>query len=132
MALSSFALLLGVFFYVFGFPLVFSDSQHLQWREKMLKDENALRVLGTILIALTVTTLRYHFQISPDGEGIVIAIAWLSLAKGLFMAWWPRHFMGIIARFEGFLFDSSTMQVFTGCVMVLLGALFTFLGLVLA
>jgi hypothetical protein len=132
MALSSFALLLGVFFYVYGFPLVFADSRHLEWREKILKDENALRIVGTILIALAVTTLRYHYRITPDGEGIVIVVAWISLVKGLFMAWWPRHFMRVIARFEGFLFDSSTMQVFTGCVMVLLGALFTFLGLVLA
>lgn len=132
MALSSFALILGVFFYVFGFPLVFSDSAHLEWREKILKDENALRIIGTILIALAVTTLRYHFRISPDGEGVVITIAWISLAKGLLMAWWPRHFMRMTARVEGFLFDSSTMQIFTGCVTVLLGALFTFLGLVLA
>lgn len=132
MALSSFALILGVFFYVFGFPLVFSDSAHLEWREKVLKDENALRIVGTILVALAVTTLRYHFRVTPDGEGVIIVVAWMALAKGLFIAWWPKHFMQITMRFEGFLFDSSTMQIFTGCIMVLLGALFTFLGLVLA
>jgi hypothetical protein len=83
MSLSSFALVIGVFFYVFGFPLVFSDDKHLQWRKKLLKDENMLRLLGMALLMITATTLRYHYRITPDGEGAVIVIAWVAFIKAL-------------------------------------------------
>jgi hypothetical protein len=132
MSLSSFALVIGVFCYVFGFPLVFSDDKHLQWRKKLIKDENMLRLLGTALLMISVTTLRYHWRITPDGEGAVIVIAWLAFLKSLFMAWWPARFSVIASKMDGVLLaDSSGMQMFTGFVMVLLGALFTYLGLLL-
>jgi hypothetical protein len=132
MSLSSFALVIGVFFYVFGFPLVFSDDKHLQWRKKLLKDENMLRLLGTALLMISVTTLRYHWRITADGEGAVIVIAWLTFAKSLFMAWWPAKFSAIASKMDAMLLtDESGMQMFTGFVMVLLGAMFTYLGLLL-
>ena len=132
MSLSSFALILGVFCYVFGFPLVFSDEKHMAWRRKFLKDENMLRLLAVAVISIAVTTLRRQHEISPDGEGAIVLIAWIVLLKGLFMAWWPVQFSKVREMLEDSLLDNDAMQVFTGFVMVLLGALFTYLGLVLA
>lgn len=132
MSLSSFALVIGVFFYVFGFPLVFSDDKHLQWRKKLLKDENMLRLLGTALLMISVTTLRYHYRVTPDGEGAVIVIAWIAFIKALVLAWWPAKYSVYANRMNDmFVGDSSGMQMFTGFVMVLLGAVFTYLGLLL-
>lgn len=132
MSLASFALVIGVFFYVFGFPLVFSDGTHLQWRRRLLKDENMLRLLGTALLMISVTTLRYHWRITADGEGVVIVIAWITFIKALTMAWWPSKYSAYASKMdETFLADSSGMQTFSGFVMVLLGALFTYLGLLL-
>ncbi len=131
MPLSSFALIMGVYCYIFGFPLVFTDDQHLQWRKKILKDENVLRLIGTAWVMVAVTMLRHHWKMTADAEGIVILTAWFVFCKSVFMAWWPRYFCQIAGRVEEFLFESSSVQVFVGFIVVLLGALFTFLGLVL-
>lgn len=132
MSLSSFALILGVVCYVFGFPLVFSDEKHLAWRRKFLKDENILRLVAVGVISVAVTTLKRQYQVSPDGEGAVVLIAWIVLIKGLVMAWWPATFAKYREMIEDSLLDSQAMQMFTGFVMVLLGAFFTYLGLILA
>lgn len=132
MSLSSFALIIGVYCYVFGFPLVFTDEKHLQWRKKVLRDENILRLLGTAFVMVSVTTLRYHWRLTSDGEGVVVFIAWAVFFKSMFMAWWPQYFSFVATKIEEFLFESTQVQVFIGFVSVLLGALFTFLGLVLA
>lgn len=132
MSLSSFSLILGVLFYVFGFPLIFSDEKHLTWRRKFLKDENMLRLIAVFVIAVAVTTLKRQYTISADGEGAIVLIAWIVLLKGLFMAWWPRNFGQYREMMEDSLLDSPAMQMFTGCIMVILGALFTYLGIMLA
>lgn len=132
MSLSSFSLMLGVYGYLYGFPLVFSEEQHLIWRKKMLADENILRLLGTAFIMASVTTLRYNWRITVDGEGIVITIAWLTFLKSLFMVWWPRRFALLITKVETKIFATKHMQMFVGYIVVLLGALFTYFGLVFA
>ncbi len=132
MSLVSFSLILGVFYYVFGFPLVFSDQKHLAWRRECLKDENMIRLMAVALISIAVTTLRYQHKISWDGEGIIVFFAWAMLLKGFFMAWWPARFGEVREQVEGYFLGSQGMQMFTGFVMVLLGALFTYFGLVIA
>lgn len=132
MALSSFALILGVMCYVFGFPLVFSDEKHLAWRRKFLKDENMLRLVAVVVISVAVTTLKRQWQYTPDAEGAIVIVAWIVLLKGLFMAWWPATFAQYREKMEDYLLDTQAMQMFVGFVMVLLGAFFTYLGLILA
>lgn len=132
MLLSSFSLIIGVLCYVFGLPLVFSDQKYLAWKKKFLKDENSLRLFGVVIIAVAVTTLRRQWQLSPDAEGAIVVIAWLVLAKGLFAAWWPQTFGAVAQRIDNQLLGSTGSQMFTGFVAVLAGALFTYLGLVLA
>ena len=132
MSLSAFSLVIGVFCYVFGFPLVFSDASHLEWRRKLLKDENMLRIAGTAFIALSVTTLRWNWRLTPDAEGLIVFVAWLTFLKTIFMAWWPRTFSAFAWNLEEKIFSSTTLLAFVGFVTVLLGALFTYLGLILA
>lgn len=131
MALSSFALILGVFCYVFGFPLVFCDDEHLAWREKMLKDENMLRLVGLAFTTIAAVTLKRQWQISSDGEGIIVTIVWLTLFKSLFIAWWPGRYTVFRQRAEAAFFDTPAMRMFVGFIMVLLGALFTYIGILL-
>jgi hypothetical protein len=132
MSLSSFSLVIGVLFYVFGFPFIFADDAYLNWCRKSAKDENVLRILGATFLALSVTTLKYQWRVTADGEGIIIVVAWVVLLKGIFMAWWPRRFMKVRARWENVINRNPQLQSFAGFVMVLLGALFTYFGLVLA
>ena len=131
MSLSSFSLVLGVFFYVFGFPLVFLSEKYLRWQRKILKDENAMRLIGTGLAMISSVTLRRQWRIGLDGEGFVIFVAWIVLLKSLFLAWWPSRFATLRERLEDRLTDIPALQVFVGCMMVLLGALFTYFGVVL-
>ena len=131
MSLSSFSLILGVFFYVFGFPLVFLSQKYLVWQRKMLKDENAMRLVGTAFAMIGALTLRRQWQDGADGEGFVILVAWIVLLKSVFLAWWPSKFSALRERCEDRLTDVPALQVFVGCMMVLLGALFTYLGLLL-
>jgi hypothetical protein len=131
MSLSSFSLVIGVFFYVFGFPLVFSDESFVQWCKKLIKDLNVLRMWGAVLAAIAVTTLRYQWRVTPDGSGIIVLIAWVTLVKGILIAWWPKIFSRLRARVVEYFFGSQPVQAFTGFVMVLVGALFTYLGFVI-
>ena len=131
MALSSFALILGVFCYVFGFPLVFSDDEHLAWRQRMMKDENVTRLIGMTFAVIAAVTLKRQWQISSDGEGIIVTIVWLTLGKSLLMAWWPAQFIVYRQRAEAAFFDTPAMRMFVGFIMVLLGALFTYIGILL-
>lgn len=131
MPLSSFALILGVVFYVFGFPLIFSDDKHIAWRRKFLKDDNVLRLIAVVVISVAVTTLRRQHAVTPDAEGAMVLIAWIVLIKGLVMAWWPATFGRYREMMEQSLLDTEGMQIFTGFLMVVLGAFFTYLGIVL-
>lgn len=132
MSLSSFSLVLGVFFYVFGFPLVFSDDKYVVWLKKFIKDENMLRLSSVPVVAIAVTTLRHQWAISGDGEGIIVLIVWVTLVKGLLLAWWPGQVIRMKSKIDAFMLGEQSMQMFTGFVAVLLGALFTYLGLMLA
>ncbi len=131
MSLSSFSLILGVFFYVFGFPLVFLSEKYLSWQRKILKDENAMRLVGTGFVMVAALTLRRQWHVSADAEGGVVLVAWCVLLKSIFIAWWPSQFKNIRNLFEDLLVDIPALQIFVGCLMVLLGALFTYLGLLL-
>jgi hypothetical protein len=133
MSLSSFSLVIGVLLYVFGFPLVFSDESFMEWKKKVLKDENMLRIAGAAITAMAVTTLRYQWRITQDGEGVIIAVAWMVLAKGLFVAWWPRKYAALRERwFQKLDGGEGAFIAFWGFLMVLLGAVFTYFGLLLA
>ena len=52
--------------------------------------------------------------------------------KGIVLALWPGLYVTVRSAWEEYLFDTQAMQMFGGFVLVLLGALFTYLGLVLA
>lgn len=132
MALSSFSLILGVFCYVAGFPLIFCNEKHLQWRRKFFQDENMVRAAGAVLTALVVTVVRRQWQVTPDAEGIMILWAWILLFVGLFGAWWPHRFIKVRAHWEDILFDYRGVQVIVGFVLIILAAGFTSMGLLLA
>ncbi len=131
MSLSGFSLVVGVFCYVFGFPLVFCDEKHLTWRKKFMKDENMMRIIGMAFTMLAAITLRRQWVISGDGEGLIVAVAWFVLAKSLFMAWWPAKYSKMRERYEEYFFDTPAIQMFVGFLMVLGGALFTYLGILM-
>lgn len=131
MSLSSFSLVLGALCYIFGFPLVFSDAKYVAWFKKFIKDEASLRLLAVPLVALAVTTLRHQWAITADGEGLVVLLAWATLIKGLAFAWWPSQMVKMKSSVHAFLLGDQGMQMFTGFVMVLLGAFFTYLGVLL-
>lgn len=131
MTLSSFSLVLGAYLYVFGFPLVFADDRYVTWLKKFIKDENLLRLAALPFVAIAVTTLGRQWQVSMDGEGLIVLLAWLTLAKSLLLAWWPARIIKLKTPVYAFLLGEQPMQMFTGFVMVLLGALFTYLGLML-
>lgn len=131
MTLSSFALILGTACYVFGLPVIFADEAFLAWRRRIVADPQSLRLAGMILTAVAVTTLRYHWRVSWDGEGAMILLAWLTLGKGLFLAWWPARAVNAAAWVDQRI-TSAQALTFAGCIAVLLGAALTSLGFVLA
>lgn len=131
MSLSSFSLILGACFYVFGFPMVFLDEKFLAWRKKIVRDENTLRLAALAVIAVAVTTLRRQWDVSADGEGLIVLLAWIVLIKGALMALFPAAVGRTKEKMEKMLLGTQAMQMFVGFVMVLLGALFTYMGLLL-
>lgn len=131
MTLSSFCLIVGVFLYAVGFPLVFLDSKHTTWRKKLVRDEFTLRLIGIAVAALCITTLKLQWEVSPDGEGFVVAIVWIGLLKGALLAWFPSWVTKIEVWIEDTLLGSEGAQIFTGLITILIAAFFTYLGLVL-
>ena len=132
MSLASFALVIGVFCYVYGFPLVFGDDKHIAWRKKMMNDENMLRFAGALFLSVAVTTLKYQWRMTADGEGLMVAVAWIVFVKAVLLALWPSMYASLTERWVDAVFDNMHLQGFVGFVAVLLGALFTYMGLVLA
>lgn len=131
MSLSSFSLVLGALFYVVGFPLVFLDEKFLAWKKKFIRDENALRICAFFMISVAVVTLRRQWEISSDGEGVLVLLVWIVLIKGALTALFPAAVGRTKERMEKMLLGTQALQMFAGFVMVLLGALFTYLGILL-
>ncbi len=131
MSLSSFCLVLGVFFYVFGFPLVFCDERYAVWRKNIMKDTNLVRIIGMAFAMIAVTTLRRNFALSLDVRGFVVAFAWLLFFKSIGMAWWPDVYEKWHRTFEKKFLRREASQVIAGTLLVVLGAWFTYLGILL-
>ena len=130
MTLSSFALVLGVFCYLFGFPQVFCDHKKLAWRTKMLKDDSTIRLFGMGSVMIAVLVLRQQWQISSGIEGVIVIVVWLLLMAGLLCAWWPIGVSKFMLS-TGKNFSDSGSRIFVGCMMLLFGALFTYFGILL-
>lgn len=131
MPLSSFALILGVVSYVLGFPLIFGDKDIVAWKKKLSKDETSLRFIGVTFAVLAVLVLKKQWQLTLDADGLIVAMAWVTLAKALLLAWWPDQMVAMKGSIEDRMLSTSTMQSLTGVLLVFFGALFTYLGLVL-
>ncbi len=131
MSLSSFSLILGVFFYVFGFPLVFSDIDYALWRKKIMNDGNLVRIIGMAFAMIAALTLRRQWQVTSDAEGLVVFFAWITFLKSLAMAWWPARYERFHQMLEDRYLEIPAVNVFLGFLMVLLGALFTYFGVLL-
>jgi hypothetical protein len=126
MTFSTYALILGVCAYLVGFPLLLAEKETLAWLKKYLKDDIACRFTGSILVVVSALLLRHQWYLTPDAEGLVVLIAWLSLLKGLAMTWWMKGFNSFAM---GFL--TPSMGLIGGLCAVVWGALLTYLGLVL-
>jgi len=132
MSLASFSLILGVFCYVFGLPMVMGDDKHLQWRSKLLKDVNSIRMLSLLLLAIAVTALKRQSDITADGEGLMVAFVWLALLEGAVMAIFPAWYVRLKSQTSDRMMSSDGATMFFGVVAILFGAFFTYMGVVLA
>ncbi len=131
MALSTFALVLGVIWYVVGFPLVFNEKRATAWHKKILKSETVLRYTGIIMAVLAILALKTQWHYTPDADGIVVVVAWATLVKALFIAWWPEQYSQMRTGFEHQWLKTHESHMTLGVVLIALGAFFTYLGLVL-
>ena len=131
MPISTFAIILGVMAYALGFPLVFGDKDVVAWRKKLIKDEYMLRFLGVIFAILAVLVLKKQWNITWDADGLVVLLAWLTLAKAFLMAWWPDQVAVMRGPWEDKMLSTQTMQMVSGLLMVLAGCFMTYLGLVM-
>jgi hypothetical protein len=132
MSLSSFALILGAIYYVIGFPLVFTDKKFGEWLDRTLKNEDTLRLIAFPFIGIAVTILGRQSAITPDAEGLLVALAWITLLKGLMMVWWTTEFSRMKDASIDFVLSSYATQIIFGSLLVILGAFFTYLGLIVA
>jgi hypothetical protein len=131
MPLSSFCLILGTVCYVFGFPIVFQDDEFIAWQRRALSDGHVLRVIGCIFAALSVMTLRRQWQITADGEGWMVVATWIVFVKSIVVSWWPMKYVAFHSPFQDRFVDVPAFQFAVGSVLVLLGAAFTYFGILL-
>lgn len=126
MTLSTFAMLLGITCYLFGFPLVFSEKKAVAWMKKWMKNDDSLRVVGAIMVFVTVLLLMHTWRLTWDAEGLVVLLAWLTLVKGLFFVWAPE-----IPSKLSLSFLTPATALLAGFALLVWGALLTFLGYIL-
>lgn len=107
------------------------DAKHAAWRKKLVRDEYLLRLIGVVLAVVCIATLNRQWEISPDGEGLVVAIVWITLIKAAILAWFPSWETKLKTWAEDTFLSTEGMQVFVGLVVILIAAFFTYLGLVL-
>lgn len=131
MSLAVFSLLLGVFFYAAGFPMVMGDKKCAAWRMKFVADTNMVRMASVVLLAASVAVLKYQWELTKDGEGLLVLLAWLCLAEGAVMLIMPEWYGQMKTKFLKMLTGSDATQSFWGVVAILLGAFFTYMGLML-
>jgi len=111
--------------------MVLGDRKHLAWRKRFLGDENSIRLLSVVGLSLAALTLKYQSIITPDGEGIVVFVAWLALLEGILMALTPAWYVRMKAQAGKALVKNESGQMFWGVIWVLAGAFFTYMGMVL-
>lgn len=130
MTLSSFAMVIGIACYLIGFPLIFSEARTIAWKKKFFKDDVALRLSGAICTIIAGVLLRRQWAITGDAEGLVVFVAWLVLVKGVITTWWPETCMSVLS-WEEKTMRAPVWKVVYGVVLVLIGGLFTYFGIVL-
>ena len=130
MSLSTFSLILGALYYIIGFPLVFTDKKFVEWLNAILKDEDTLRLIAFPVICIAVAILGRQSAITPDAEGLLVALAWITLLKGLAMVWWTTNVRAMKNIILDAVLSSHVTQIAFGSFLVVLGACFTYLGLI--
>ncbi|MEQ1849312.1 MAG: hypothetical protein ABL890_01850 [Candidatus Peribacteraceae bacterium] len=131
MSLAVFSLTLGVFCYAAGFPMVMNDKKHIAWRKKLLADTNVIRSFSIIVAVIALATLKMQWEITPDGEGVMVVLAWLMLLESAFMLLFPARYSEVKLKVMNALMPNEAMQSFFGFVAILFGALLTYMGLML-
>ena len=131
MSLAVFSLLLGVFFYAAGFPMVMGDKKCASWRTKFLADTNAIRMASVVLLSVTAATLKYQWELTQDGEGLIVLLAWVTMLEGACMLLFPEWYGQMKSKFLKMVTGSDAAQSFWGFVAILLGAFFTYMGIML-
>ncbi len=126
MTLPAFAMTLGVMCYLIGFPLIFSEKKAVAWIKKWCKDAVTIRAAGAILTVLSLLVLKMNWRLMWDAEGLIVFLAWLTLVKGVFLAWWPDVPSKILMNFL-----SPATAMLLGFALLVWGALLTFLGFIL-
>jgi hypothetical protein len=131
MSLAVFSLTLGVFCYAAGFPMVMNDRKHIAWRKKLLSDDNVIRALSVALAVIALATLKMQWEVTPDGEGVMVFLAWLLLLESAFMLLFPSRYGAMKLQAMKVLMPNDATQSFFGFVAILVGALLTYMGLML-
>ncbi len=128
MSLSIFALILGVHCYLWGFPLLVGDQAVIGWMKKLLKDAFHLRLFGGLFALVAAATLRVQWQVTWDGEGLVVLLAWITLLKCVFVAWWPEKYgKWKLSLWQG-TFGGAAGEALAGLIVVAVGAFLTYLS----
>lgn len=129
MALSTFALLIGLTSYLFGLPMLLTEKKASAWFKKFLKsNEQLISILGGAIFLVAAVTLRRQWELTFDAEGLVVLMAWLTAVKGLYLAWQPMQYSKMAVG----VLSNHSLELLWGFFAIVWGALFTYLGFVLA
>lgn len=125
MTLSAFALIIAFVCYLLGVPLLIAEDRAVAWHKKFYKGNDILvSLVGGAFFIIAALALRVQWRLTLDGEGFVVLIAWLTLLKGLAIAWMPAKSSKIAVSF----LSKRSMDLLAGFLLIVWGALFLYLG----
>ena len=109
--------------------MLLTEKKASAWFKKLLKgNEHLVSVIGGALVLISAATLQRQSDITMDAEGLVVLMAWLTLLKGLYLAWQPAAY----AKMAMGVLTNHSLELLWGFFGIVWGALFTYLGFAIA
>ena len=90
MTLSTFALVLAVIEFLFGFPLLLFPKKTGRLLLDLTKADLLYRTIGALFLVLCVLVLAQGMSVGTDVPGLIRLVAWVGAIKCLIICWWPE------------------------------------------
>ncbi len=81
---------LAIMYLVLYLPALLNPKRFSKAMKNLLGDENTVRIIGAIMLVISMIFLSAQYKFSSDWATIIPIIGWLLFIKGVTFVWWPK------------------------------------------